>query len=390
MMTVRKKILLITPFPFYPLTGGNRVRLHNLITAMRDMGHEITCIHLQQEDADQGYMQQLLESRIYTIPVVNSSRNVSCKNSFIDTVRNVLAVKRRYPKNIDTLYDRSVWDKIAEIGRTVNPDVVMAQYVFCSKALESFGSKTLKVIDTHDVFGDRHNIYRTLKLTPIWHSFRKHDEAAGLSRADIVIAIQKNDALYFSNLLPEKKIITVGHLTCLNRLPQKQSSFDMLYVGSRAFFNRYSVQWFLDKVFPKILGNYPQSRLILVGRICPYIKDRPGVIKLGVVPSYEEIYQKASIVINPVRGGTGLKIKNIEALGYAKALVTTSNGALGLEDGAYESFLVADKPGDFSDHVIRLFSDPSFREALSQKAYTFAENWNQTQINNLRLALDDA
>ena len=38
-------------------------------------------------------------------------------------------------------------------------DVVLCEYVFFSKALTCFGSEVLKLIDTHDIVGNRHELF---------------------------------------------------------------------------------------------------------------------------------------------------------------------------------------------------------------------------------------
>jgi len=57
------------------------------------------------------------------------------------------------------------------------------------------------------------------------------------------------------------------------------------------------------------------------------------IVKLGETAELDSAYDKADIVINPIRFDTGLEIKNIEALGYSNPLVTTSTGAEGMEIG---------------------------------------------------------
>ncbi|HEY9664990.1 MAG TPA: glycosyltransferase, partial [Allocoleopsis sp.] len=95
----------------------------------------------------------------------------------------------------------------------------------------------------------------------------------------------------------------------------------------------------------------------------------------------QEGYDLASLVINPIPYGTGLKIKTIEALGYAKPLVTTSVGAEGLEEGIDRAFLVADTPEAFAQAIITILDDPEVAARLSRQAYNFARQWNE---NNLR------
>ena len=103
------------------------------------------------------------------------------------------------------------------------------------------------------------------------------------------------------------------------------------------------------------------------------LADNSGVTLHGIVDDLDEIYRRIDIVINPVRVGSGLKIKNVEALANGLPLVTTSHGAEGMEDGAGTAFLVADTPQDFAEHINQLLASQETRQALGEQAYAYAE-----------------
>jgi glycosyltransferase involved in cell wall biosynthesis len=95
------------------------------------------------------------------------------------------------------------------------------------------------------------------------------------------------------------------------------------------------------------------------------------------------------VVINPISTGTGLKIKNIEALGYGKPLVTTSVGAVGMENGSHSAFLAADTAQDFANAVIGLLQDSKVYRRFSMSGYQFAKEWNRQQMEALRMMFDN-
>jgi len=80
-----------------------------------------------------------------------------------------------------------------------------------------------------------------------------------------------------------------------------------------------------------------------------------GYSENGEMPNLKSIYDLSDIVINPLTIGTGLKIKSIEALGFSKALISTSVGADGLENGINSAFLLATMQMNFAMYLIQLF-----------------------------------
>ena len=84
-------------------------------------------------------------------------------------------------------------------------------------------------------------------------------------------------------------------------------------------------------------------------------------------------------MLAPMRFGTGLKIKTIEALGWGKALVATPSGCTGIEDGQGTAYLQGATAEEFAGHCIEVLTNATARNALERKAYEYASAWNLTQ-----------
>ena len=86
----------------------------------------------------------------------------------------------------------------------------------------------------------------------------------------------------------------------------------------------------------------------------------------------ETEYAKATLVINPIWVGTGLKIKTVEALARRKPLVTTMKGVEGLNSECKKACVVSTDEEDFLKNVIRLLDHVEARESLITAADAFA------------------
>ncbi len=87
---------------------------------------------------------------------------------------------------------------------------IVVNYVWMSRVIEGVRGPT-KIIDTHDVFGGRHEKLIEQQLDPRWFFTTQEEEAKGLNRADVVIAIQDDEARYLSSIT-NADVITVGYL----------------------------------------------------------------------------------------------------------------------------------------------------------------------------------
>lgn len=382
---MNKNILIVSPVPTHPPIAGNRARILHLGTSIRDMGHNVYFAHIGFEQGDDNAMKQYWgEDAFYSIPYQKPSGR--CPHR-LKKIKHLFDSEALYKYSIDEWYDYSVNNYLINISELIKIDIVIVEYVFFSRALTCFGDEILKILDTHDVFSDRHKKFIAQGKKPIWFSTTKRQEKKGLSRADIVIAIQDKEKAFF-NSISQQKIITTSHPIEIHKPNNITKKDTILFVGSGNMNNIDAVNYFIDKVLPIILNTNPDAELLLAGSICHRIRQTNGITMLGEIDDISELYQLSTAIINPIQFGTGLKIKNIEALGYSKPLVTTSVGAAGMEDGIGTAFLIADTPGDFANAVLSILSDKDLQYDLSIKANEYACRWNEQVMSELDTALN--
>jgi glycosyltransferase involved in cell wall biosynthesis len=97
---------------------------------------------------------------------------------------------------------------------------------------------------------------------------------------------------------------------------------------------------------------------------------------MPVVPDVADAYAKSDLVVVPIRFGTGLKIKTIEAMGRGLPTVSTTVGAEGLEEAHESALMIADSPAQFTAAILRLLQDETERRRLSEESLAFARRWN--------------
>lgn len=292
-------------------------------------------------------------------------------------LKRKLGLPSAYAYQIDDWYDRALDTVIRNLADKIDFDTVIIEYVFLSKALTCFGNDVLKLIDTHDVFTNRHQRYLDQGERPNWFSTTQREEARGLNRADAIIAIQNKEAEFFRSMT-HRDVITVGHFVP-SFPPQSdpQPGNRILFIGSDNAINVKACEYLVKEIFPSVLAEFPQAELAIGGRLCNVIEGQPGIVKLGELDDLKPAYESATIVVNPMPFGTGLKIKTIEALGYAKPLVTTPSGADGLDDGVDNAFIVAATTEEFIQAIIDLLNSDITRQTLKHNAHQYAENWNR-------------
>jgi len=153
--------------------------------------------------------------------------------------------------------------------------------------------------------------------------------------------------------------------------------YTLLFIGSWHDANVIAVHYFIRGILPLIRETMPGVEVLIAGRVCEKMDDASGCTRLGEVQDLDGLYEQTDVVINPVMVGTGLKIKNLKALGRGKPLATTPVGAEGMEDGIGQAFLVSDTSDTFATQVVELLQAERKAGAFSEGALRFAQSYNQ-------------
>jgi glycosyltransferase involved in cell wall biosynthesis len=408
-----KKILVISPVATHPQNSGNRSRIYSLTKKFKDSGCNIHFLYYNIEN---------YHSHIVAPPDIKAMKKEwnefthynPYKRSFIPEFYRYLGLigrvlKKKTPwiykylkpffpnKNfdrgiytrtalIDDHYPEGVDQIIRKTCRGKRYDIVIVEYVFMSKALEIFPDDTLKIIDTHDIFTDRNK-----KVGPQWWTTTANEEAKGLNRADIVIAIQENEKICFENMFKvfhhRPKIITIGHSAqILTRNIPKVPRKKLLFIGTAISTNIAGINIFIKNILPELRAKIPDIELIIAGNVCKNVPDSEGCIKLGEIENLNEAYEKADLVIAPVFLGTGLKIKVIEAISHGKPVIATTHASEGLEKLTKiknSPLITANTHKEFTKKIIKTLTDGKYAKR-SKNAYIYAKKYNKEIEKQIR------
>jgi glycosyltransferase involved in cell wall biosynthesis len=394
------KILLVTPCATHPTEAGNSRRIANLINALARLGHDTHILylpHFMLGLPDPTQMIRHWKERLHVgrphwgfVPGSLRIRLLWMREQARDAFETRYAAETTAPR-----FDRLIrpdWEELARrLHETFRFDAVIVEYILLSRILLGFPDSVHKIIDTLDLFADRHDRIQKVPKRFRWFSTTRDEEVIALRRAHVVVAIEGGEADYFRRVEVDR-VVTIGHLvervTTAREPPGPPA---VVIIGSGNPNNRFGVSVFLQRVWPRVRERVPDARLRLIGRICDTVAaDHPGVERLGVIDDTAAAYEQGHVVVNPVLEGTGLPIKSIEALMHGKALVATPWAARSLHDARGTALLETDTPEAMADDVIRLLRDAEVRRNLSTAALRYAEGYAERQTRNLQLALTKA
>ncbi len=253
-------------------------------------------------------------------------------------------------------------------------DFALIEYVEMAFALPLLNPNCITLLDTHDLISDRIESFEKSGLTYDGIRLSPNEEFEIFACFDYVIAIQEADYQKLRNIIPIEKLLLVPHPSKITQNALRPKISNIGFVASAYLPNADALNWFLVKVWSNL--NIENVYLNIYGKVCDHFSLEfrlkfEKVIWHGWIQSLDEIYSHTDVLINPVRCGAGLKIKNIEAICSGIPLITTSHGAIGMAEGIGSAFLVADTETEFKVALEKLCTEIEFRKDISVGAFQY-------------------
>lgn len=269
------------------------------------------------------------------------------------------------------------WEKVdflfvAQHARA-HADAILADYAFLTAGIPfALRPASPSAVVMHDLFSS--HTAATGPRLPEAMRLGIEAEMALLGAADAIVAIQAREAAVVREHLPARHVIEAPMGVASVAGPQPGCPGMALFVGSNTQPNADGLAWFLTDIWPQVRKAVPQAELRVVGSIAAGVRLRSdGVRFLGQVPDLADLYRQAGAVISPLRFGSGLKIKLVEALAHGKATVATSVTLQGVESLTEGCVLRADDADSFARHLIAALTDESLRLSLGTAALAVAK-----------------
>lgn len=155
---------------------------------------------------------------------------------------------------------------------------------------------------------------------------------------------------------------------------------DFAFVGLLSIpHNHDGVVWFLEEVLPRLLELRPDARLHLIGRGAGGTLEQAAhrwpnhVILHGFVNDLDAALSGMAALITPLRFGSGIKIKTLDALARGLPVVTTGVGAEGIVAQSRPGIRIADDPAEFAAELAALADPDHHRRESVGATSTFTE-----------------
>lgn len=376
------KILWLNAGLLLPLDKGGKLRTWHLMRHLAER-HDITYLSFSEPSQSEEHRTGMREvcHRLETVPRSDPAKGTlrfyaDAARYVVDPVPYAVAKYRSaaYTARVNELLKTGSFDAV--VCDFLPPLVNMPRELPCPTIL--FTHNVEAEIWRRHVETAANPVSRHL-LNQQWQRMLRFERDA-LSRFDLVLAVSEADSDTFERLYPGAlrtpvHVVQTGVDTQYFS-PARDGAVrpaHLVFTGSMDWLpNEDGMQYFVRDILPLVRQAEPGATLSIIGRApTPAVRrlaEEQGVEVTGRVDDVRPHIAAGSVYIVPLRIGGGTRLKIFEAMGMAKAIVSTTIGAEGLPVTNGRDIVIADEPAAFAEAVVRLIRDGDLRARLEHAA----------------------
>jgi sugar transferase (PEP-CTERM/EpsH1 system associated) len=372
-----KILVLLSRFP-YPLDKGDKLRAYHQLRYLAGQGHDICLLALSDEAVGVealAAVRPLCRGGLYLHRLGRAARGRGLLRA-LATAGQPLQVGYFYEKTAQRLVDKL----LAEF----RPDHVYCQLIRMAEYLRPHAGRLPMTLDYMDVFSA--GMARRAATAPLWQRpvlalearrLAAYEAAAfGWFRHRTIISDQDR------RLVPHPQngqiaIVPNGiALDYFQPQPLAAKTYDLLFCGNMGYHpNVDAACWLAEEILPLVQRRHPGATLLVAGTTpAPRVQAlarRPGVTVSGWLPDIRTAYAQARVFVAPMRVGTGLQNKLLEALAMQLPCVTTPLANNALRGTPGQHLLVADGAPALAEALAGLLADEARAARLAAAGRTF-------------------
>ncbi len=369
------RILFVSPFlPYPPIAGGHR-QIWGWLTRL-SRSHEIAFVGFYERESEAANTAEVTRH----CAVIRTRLRQPTPHAYCSFAQA--------PRLVSEFYSEQLAQDIREVAAEFRPDVVqflhtnMGQYRTCvSNAAVVVTALDIAFVAHRRRIAVKAGIER-LQARFEWLRMLRY-ETALFRQADHIITMSEHDAGIVRAVAKHCRItvappgVEPEQLATRQRNPQPGR---VLYLGHMEHFpNLDGLLYLYNDIWPAVRREMPGARLTIAGsgtreelaRVTPETlvrMDRDPTVEIaGFVPDLYTLMDQCAVMAAPLRLGSGVRNKIIEAMAAGLPVITNHLGAEGLAVEHERELLIAqsEEAGGFTRELIRLLGDSQLQSRLS-------------------------
>jgi glycosyltransferase involved in cell wall biosynthesis len=390
------RILFVSTHLPIPANNGQAIRSLSIIRALASSGHEVTFLSFAGKSRSKTL--HPISSYCHEIDLLERDlTNFSRQSDYLGRIRSLL---RREAYSLERFRCKSMRLRVEEHLRATPFDLLVCDSLY--SLLNVPQTEIPIALNCHNVEHLIFQRYSRMEKNLVRRCYAgveahllRDAEQHGCRRATVAMVCSNYDRDVLHRLNPDLPIFVIPNavdtdLYCPRAdIARSNKVLTLLFQGGMDWFpNRDAVEFFAETILPLVRAECPEVKFVVAGRNPPArlvekLSESHGVEFTGTVPDMRPYLSAATVVVVPLRFGSGTRIKILEACAAGRPVVSTDIGAEGLELENGKDIIIADNPDEFARAVIALLRDPERGEAIGRSARSLiVERYSPAVLKN--------
>lgn len=375
------KILMLVPFLPNTQTSGGQTRWYNIVKFL-SQEHEITLFSLIKDESEKRFIPELekycKKVRVFMRP----------KSPW--TLRNLfLTIFGLYPLLVIRNWSPKERKAVAEELESEKYDLIHAETFYVMPHIPRTNVPSIMVEQTIEYQVYKHFV--ETEVTPILRPFFMIDvfklrfwETFFWKKTTLAVAVSEDDKKVMQELVPGLEVEVIPNGVDTNyykekKIPKLAPPRVMYGVTNYEWLqNREAADLLVQEVWPKIHSKLKDVKLWIVGRMIPerikkLAEGRSDIEVTENIPDARDAYLSATVMVAPIRGSGGTRLKALEAMAAGLPIVSTSTGVSGLGVIAGEHVIINDSLTGLAADTVKLLKDPERLAKIGRAGQKFVE-----------------
>lgn len=382
------RILFVSPFLPYPPVAGGHAQIWGWLRRLTGE-HEVAFVGFFEREAEAVGAEEIVR------------RCVETRVQLRRPTPHAYSSFAQLPRLVTEFFSEELAEDVGRVARSFRPDVVqflasqMAQY----RPYVEGAAVVATALDIAFV-AHRRRIAASRGLARLqarleWLRMLRY-ETRLFRGADHVVAVSDHDAEIIRMVARHRRVTAVPPGVDREQLaprPRQPASGTVIYVGHMEHYPNLDGLLFLYReIWPRVRHSYPRAKLTVAGgrvreelaREAPDVlarMERDASVDLaGFIPDLRAAMDATAVMAAPLRLGSGVRNKVIEAMAAGLPVVTTRRGAEGLAVTHERELLIADQAEEFAQQTVRLLRNEQLQARLSEAARDLARDHDNDRL----------